>query len=186
MIDFIISLIVGYFMGIIMFYMFVILISGIVFIGIKIYNFFVYLKDLIFNFIESSIVFLTTHLIEISTTLSLIFVLLFIFQFFNKRKKIIKNKFTAFLKKSKLKFIAVNNKFQPVIKPIKEWNEKHKPKDIKAVRKYGVISFLVGLFGTIIFYSSGLWYISLFYCFYLIAGIYDIFFPQKALKLFYK
>ncbi len=184
MIDFIISLILGYFLGIIMFYVFVILIAGIVFIGIKFYDFFVYLKDLIFSFIESSIIFLTTHLIEISTTLSLIFVLLFMFQFFNKRKKVIKNTLISILKKSKLKFIAVNNKFQPMIKPIKEWNEKHKPKDIKVIRKYGVISFLVGLFGTIIFYSSGLWYIALFYCYYLIAGIFDILFPQKALELY--
>jgi len=161
--------------------MFLILIAGIVFIGIKIYDFFVYLKNLIFNFIESSLIFLIHHLLEISTILSLVFALLFMYRVLNKRRVLIKNKLFSFLEKSKLKFIAVNNKFQPLIKPIKDLNEKHKPKDIKAVRKYGIISFLVGLFGAIIFYSSGLCYIALFYCYYLIAGIFDILFPQKAL-----
>ena len=101
------------------------------------------------------------------------------YRILNKRK--VKNNLISLLKKSKLKFIAVKNRFPPLIKPIKDLNEKHKPKDIKAVRKYGIISFLVGLFGAIIFYSSGLWYIALFYCYYLIAGIFDILFPQKAL-----
>ncbi|GAB6044816.1 hypothetical protein JCM11957_04140 [Caminibacter profundus] len=186
MIDFIINLILAYFMGIVMFYVGIFLLAGIVFIFIKIYDFFIYLKDLIFDFIKSSFIFLTSHLFEISTILSSIFILLIIYQILSKRKERIKNKLTFFLKKSKFKLIAINNKLQPIIKPIKEWNDRHKPKDIKSMKKYGLISLVVGLFGAIIFYSSGLWYIALFYCFYIISGIYEVLFPQKALKQFYK
>jgi len=55
-------------------------------------------------------------------------------------------------------------------------------KNIKSMRKYGVASFLIGTIGAVIFYLNGLWYIALLYLLWIISGIYQILYPQKALE----
>jgi len=99
-----------------------------------------------------------------------------------KRKRIIPRIYQAIkekLTKLNIKSIKIA---KVAVTPIKEWNDRQKPKDIKSMRKYGFTSFLVGLIGAILFYLNDLWYVSLFYGLWIIAGISQMFYPQKALE----
>ena len=162
LITFIIEVIIAYFLGIILFYVGVFFLGAILAIGTGIY--------FVFKWIIA-------HLLEITAVIGIIALIVYLLIFI-KRKRVIPRAYQAV--KSRLSIIGeIINK---TIRTIKEWNERHKPKDIKSMRKYGAISFLIGAIGVVIFYLNGLWYIALYYLLWIISGIYQMLYPQKALE----
>ncbi len=162
LIIFAIEMIVAYFLGIVLFYVGVFFLGALLAIGAGIYFAFKWIM---------------AHLYEITAGIGLIALIVY-FLIFIKRKRVIPRAYQAV--KGRLSFTG--KAISKAVRPIKEWNERHKPKDIKSMRKYGVTSFLIGIAGAVIFYLNGLWYIALFYLLWIISGIYQILYPQKALE----
>ena len=166
LITFIIEIIVAYFLGIVLFYVGIFFFGVLLAIGAGIYFAFKWIL---------------AHLPEVTAIIGLIAGAIYLL-IFVKRKRLIPRAYQAV--KSKLSVIGVKIKriINVVVRPIKEWNERHKPKDIKSMRRYGAISFLIGVGGAITFYIYGFWYVSLFYLLWVISGIYQMLYPQKALE----
>ena len=162
LIAFVIEIIIAYFSGIVLFYVGVFFLGTILAIGAGIYFAFKWIM---------------AHLFEITAVIGIIASIVY-FLIFIKRKRVIPRAYQAV--KSRL---SVTSKIiSKAVRPIKEWNERHKPKDIKSMRKYGFISFLIGTIGAVFFYLNGLWYIALYYLLWIISGIYQMLYPQKALE----
>ena len=166
LITFIIEIIIAYFLGQILAFAFVIFAGALIAIGAGIYFAFKWI---------------IAHLPEITAIIGLIAGVIYLLIFI-KRKRLLPRAYQAV--KSRLSVIGVKIKriINVAVRPIKEWNEKHKPKDIKSMRRYGAISFLIGVGGAITFYIYGFWYVSLFYLLWIISGIYQMLYPQKALE----
>jgi len=166
LIEFVIEIIIAYFVGQVLAFVFIIFAGIFIAIGAGIYFAFQWIA---------------AHLVGISAGIGLIAVLIYLIVLI-KRKRIIPRAYEAV--KNRLSVTGVKSKrvINAAVRPIKEWNERHKPKDIKSMRKYGFTSFLAGTIGTVIFYLNGLWYISLFYLLWIISGIYQMLYPQKALE----
>ena len=162
LIIFAVEVIIAYFLGIVLFYVGVFFLGALLAIGAGIYFAFKWIM---------------AHLYEITAGIGLIALIVY-FLIFIKRKRVIPRAYQAV--KGRLSFTG--KAISKAVRPIKEWNERHKPKDIKSMRKYGVTSFLIGTIGAVIFYLNGLWYIALFYLLWIISGIYQILYPQKALE----
>jgi len=164
LIEFAIEIIIAYFVGQVLAFVFIIFAGIFIAVGAGIYYAFQWI---------------VAHLAEISAVIGLIAVLIYLIVFI-QRKRIIPRAYEAV--KRRLAGTKSKRVIKAVIQPIKEWNERHKPKDIKSMRKYGFTSFLAGTIGAVIFYLNGLWYISLFYLLWIISGIYQMLYPQKALE----
>ena len=162
LITFVIEIIIAYFLGMILFYVVVFFLGTILEIGERIY----------FSF-----KWIIAHFLEITASIGIIIAIIYLILFI-KRKRIIPRSYQAV----KSRLFIIGKIINKVIKPVKEWNERYKPKDIKSIRKYGAISFLIGTIGAVVFYLNGLWYISLFYLFWIISGIYQRLYPQRALE----
>ena len=166
LITFIIEIIIAYFLGIVLFYIWVFFFGALLAIVAGIYFAFKWI---------------ITHLPEVTAIIGLIAGTIYLLIFI-KRKRLIPRAYQAV--KGRLSVIGVKIKriINVAVRPIKEWNERHKPKDIKSMRRYGAISFLIGVGGAITFYIYGFWYVSLFYLLWVISGIYQMLYPQKALE----
>ncbi len=166
LISFLVELVVAYFLGIVLFYTFVFILAIIVAIGTGIY--------FIFKWIAA-------HIIDILGIIVLIAVFVHLARL-AKRKRLIPRAYKSF----KERLFLIGSKSIKIAKvaaePVIEWNERHKPKDVKSMKKYGFTTFLVGLMGAIIFFADRLWYVALFYCVMMIGGIYQMLYPQKALE----
>ena len=162
LIVFAVEVIIAYFLGIVLFYAGVFFLGALLAIGAGIYFAFKWIM---------------AHIIKITAGIGLIALIVY-FLIFIKRKRVIPRAYQAV--KGRLSFTG--KAISKAVRPIKEWNERHKPKDIKSMRKYGFISFLIGTIGAIIFALNGLWYIALFYLLWIISGVYQILYPQKALE----
>ena len=162
LITFVIEIIIAYFSGIVLFYVGVFFLGTILAIGAGIYFAFKWIM---------------AHLFEITAVIGIIALIVY-FLIFIKRKRVIPRAYQAV----KSRFSVTGKIISKAVRPIKEWNERHKPKDIKSMRKYGFISFLIGIIGAVIFYLNGLWYIALYYLLWIISGIYQMLYPQKALE----
>ena len=162
LIIFAVEIILAYFLGIVLFYVGVFFFGALLAIGAGIYFAFKWIM---------------AHIIEITAVIGIIAAIVYLLIFI-KRKRVIPRVYQAV--KSRL---SVTGKIiSKAVRPIKEWNERNKPKDIKSMKKYGVVSFLIGTIGAVIFYLNDLWYIALFYLLWIISGIYQILYPQKALE----
>ncbi len=73
-----------------------------------------------------------------------------------------------------------------IIDPIIAWNERHKPKDARSMRRYGFLVFLIGVVGFLIFIADGHWIISIWYFLFIVAGIYEMLLPEHALYYMHK
>jgi hypothetical protein len=164
LIEFILSLIMAYILGIVLFYTFI---SVIAVVG------------LIITGIYFAFKWITSHFIEVSLSLIAAAAVIYLIRLVIKKRFI-----PRAYNKAKSLTLTGCKKGISLLEPIKRWNEKHKPKDIKSMRKYGFTSFLVGIAGTILFYLNGLWIVSLFYVLWIISGIYQMIYPDKALKRF--
>ena len=159
---FLVEIIIAYFLGMILFYAGIFFLGALLVIGAGIYFAFKWIM---------------AHLFEITAVIGIIASIVY-FLIFIKRKRVIPRAYQAV--KSRL---SVTGKIiNKAVRPIKKWNERHKPKDIKSIRKYGFISFLTGIAGAVMFYLNGLWYIALYYLLWIISGIYQMLYPQKALE----
>ena len=135
MIALLVSLVMAYITGIVLFYSFIIILGVVLFI---------------FNW-------LITNIIPILTILSTI---------------------TAIsLLRDKISLL-----FKAIITKISTFNNKLKPKNIKSMKKYGIISIFIGVIGIIVFYANDLPYIVVIYIAVLFQGIYQVIKPQKALN----
>ena len=159
---FLVEIITAYFLGIVLFYVGVFFLGALLAIGAGIYFAFKWIM---------------AHLLEITAVIGIIALIVYLLSLI-QRKRVIPRAYPAV--KSRLS--VTGNIINKAVRPIKEWNERHKPKDIKSMRKYGFTSFLTGIAGAVIFYLNGLWIISLFYMLWIISGIYQMLYPQKALE----
>jgi len=166
LVAFVIEIIVAYFLGIVLFYIGVFFFGAIIAIGSAIYFAFKWL---------------VSHLLKIFGVILFIVAVIYLLKLI-KRKRVIPKIYQAL--KDNLSVIGIRalKAGKTIIKPIKEWNEKHKPKDIKSMRKFGFTSFLIGLGGAITFYLNGLWIVFLIYLMWVVSGIYQMLYPQKALE----
>ena len=167
LVTFVIELIIAYFMGYVLLISFG-LILGLIALVVTAVVF-------IYNWIVSHLGIIVAAVLFITGSIYILKVI--------KRKRIIPSVCKA-IKENLTKLSVKSIKVAKVmVTPIKKWNDNHKPKDIKSMRKYGLISFLVGLIGAILFfYLNDLWYVSLFYGLWIIMGIYQMLYPQKALE----
>ena len=69
-----------------------------------------------------------------------------------------------------------------IVDPIVAWNERHKPKDARSMRRYGFFVFLIGIVGFWIFVADGHWIISIWYFLFIVIGIYEMLLPEYALS----
>jgi MFS family permease len=166
LVAFVIEIIVAYFLGIVLFYIGVFFFGAIIAIGSAIY--------LAFKWLVS-------HLLEIFGVILFIIAMIYLVKLIRKKRAIPR---IYQVVKGSLSVVGIRTlkAVKMIIKPIKEWNEKHKPKDIKSMRKFGFTSFLIGLGGAVVFYLNGLWIVSLIYLMCIVSGIYQMLYPQKALK----
>jgi len=166
LVAFVIEIIVAYFLGIVLFYIGVFFFGAIIAIGSAIYFAFKWL---------------VSHLLKIFGVILFIAGMIYLVKLIRK-KRAIPRIYQAI--KGSLSVIGIRTlkAGKMIIKPIIEWNDRHKPKDIKSMRKFGFTSFLIGLGGAVVFYLNGLWIVSLIYLMWVVSGIYQMLYPQKALE----